>query len=480
MSADGPTNLAPLAAYSDELWESSVLPVLTSYVGIRCLSPDFDASWAENGEIDRAARLLSGWAAARPLPGGSVELVEREGLTPAIIVDVPASPGADTNLVTLLYGHLDKQPPLGSWREGLDPFVAVRDGDRLYGRGTADDGYSIFAAVGALEALAACNRAHGRCVVLIEASEESGSPHLAPYLEEVEKRIGGRGPGLVVCLDSGCATYDRLWKTTSLRGAIVATLEVEVLHEGVHSGLAGGLVPSSFRVLRQLVSRLEDEATGDILLEECRAEPTARARATAEAMTAALGDAAAGEFPTVASLVLSGANAIDRVLRVTWSPALELTGIDGVPPVQDGGNVLRPYTRAKLSMRLPPPVDPRMAAEALARTLTAEPPHGARVTVEVLSAAPGFDAPAEADWLSLAADEASEALFGRPAGAMGEGGTIPFLAELGWHFPEAQFLVTGVLGPESNAHGPNEMLDLNTARRVTAAVAHVLASVPSA
>ena len=440
----------------------------------------FDASWAENGEIDRAARLLSEWAASRPLPGCSVELVEREGLTPAIIADVPATPGAEGGLVTLLYGHLDKQPPLGSWRKGLDPFVAVRDGDRLYGRGTADDGYAIFAALGALEALAACNRAHGRCVVLIEASEESGSPHLAPYLEDVENRIGGRGPGLVVCLDSGCATYDRLWKTTSLRGAIVATLKVEVLDEGVHSGIAGGVVPSSFRLLRQLLSRLEEEGTGDILVEECCAQPTARIRATAEAMTAALGEVAAGEFPTVASLELSGSNAADRILRVTWMPALEVTGIDGVPSVQDGGNVLRPYTKAKLSMRLPPPVDPHAAAEALARTLTADPPQGARVTVDVLSAARGFDAPTEADWLSLAVDEASEDLFGRPAGAMGEGGTIPFLAELGEHFPDAQFLVTGVLGPGSNAHGPNEMLDLKTARRVTAAVAHVLGSLPRA
>ena len=378
---------AALARYVQELWEDSIMPILSSYVGIRCLSPEFDPAWAENREIERAAQLLSQWAASRPIPGCAVELVEREGLTPVILADVPATPGAGTEIVTLLYGHLDKQPPLGSWREGLDPFVAVREGDRLYGRGTADDGYSIFAAVGALEALAASGTPHGRCIVLIEASEESGSPHLAPYLEMVEARIGAPGPGLVVCLDSGCATYDRLWTTTSLRGNVIATLTVEVLTEGVHSGLAGGAVPSSFRLLRRLLSRLEEESTGDILLPECRADPPARTRAAAEAMTAELGAAAVGEFPTVASLELSGATATEQLLRRTWLAALAVTGIDGMPSVREGGNVLHPFTRAKLSLRLPPTVDPGLVAEALVRTLSADPPQGARVAVEVVSAA---------------------------------------------------------------------------------------------
>ena len=345
--------------------KTSVVGALSSYVAIPCLSPDFDPAWADNGEIGRAARLLCEWAASRPLPGCTVEVVEREGLTPAIIADVPATPGAATRLVTLLYGHLDKQPPLGSWRKGLDPFVAVREGERLYGRGAADDGYSIFAAIGALEALAATGTPHGRCVVLIEASEESGSPHLGPYLEEVGARIGVPGPGLVVCLDSGCATYDRLWSTNSLRGSLVVTLSVEVLSEGVHSGLAGGIVPSSFRLLRQLLSRIEDEATGEILVPECLAETPARYRAAAEAMAAELGEAALGEFPTVPSLEFSGRAGADRLLRRTWMPSLAVIGIDGVPSVKDGGNVLRPFTTAKLSLRLPPAVDADRAAEAV-------------------------------------------------------------------------------------------------------------------
>ena len=467
-----------LAGYVDDLWEDSVIATLSSYIAIPCLSPDFDPAWAESGEIVRAARLLRDWAAARPVPGLAVEIVEREGLTPAIIADVPATPGAATRLVTLLYGHLDKQPPLGSWREGLHPFVAVREGERLFGRGAADDGYSIFAAIGALEALAATGTPHGRCVVLIEASEESGSAHLGPYLEEVQARIGAPGPGLVVCLDSGCATYDRLWNTTSLRGLLVATVSVEVLSEGVHSGLAGGVVPDSFRILRHLLSRIEDGRTGDILVPECLAEPPARYQAAAEMMVAELGEAALSEFPTVGSLELSGRNAVDRLLRRTWMPSLAVIGVDGLPSVNDGGNVLRPFTTLKIALRLPPSVDPDLAGEAVVRALQADPPQGANVKAEVVSASPGFDAPTQSQWLVRAVEEASESLFGRQAGAMSEGGTIPFMAALAWRFPQAQFLVTGVLGPASNAHGPNEMLDLTTARRLTAAVAHVLASAP--
>jgi acetylornithine deacetylase/succinyl-diaminopimelate desuccinylase-like protein len=467
-----------LAAYLDKLWEDEILGVLSSYVAIRCLSPDFDPGWAEHGELARAARLLRDWAASRPVPGCDVEIVERDGLTPVIVADVPATPGAGSGLITVLYGHFDKQPPLGSWREGLDPFVAVREGDCLYGRGTADDGYALFAAMGAIEALAATGTPHGRCLVLVESSEESGSIHLGPYLDEIQARTGPGGPGLVVCLDSGCATYDRLWNTTSLRGLLVATVRVEVLSEGIHSGMGGGIVPSSFRVLRELLSRIEDETSGEILLPELKAEIPARRLAAAEALAAELGEAAVGELPTVGALELSGRDAADRLVRRTWAPALALVGMDGMPSVNDGGNVLRPFTTAKLAIRLPPGVDPDRAAAALVRALTTEPPQGAKVTVEVTNASAGFDAPAQAEWLERAVDEASESFFGRPAGSMGEGGTIPFLAELQGRFPEAQFLVTGVLGPTSNAHGPNEMLDIATARRVTAAVAHVLASAP--
>jgi acetylornithine deacetylase/succinyl-diaminopimelate desuccinylase-like protein len=464
---------------ADRLFEHEAIPVLEGYVRIPCLSPAFDPDWEASGHLRAAAELLLAWVQTSAIEGLEAELMQLPGLTPVIVAEVPATAGHQSSGAgpVLLYGHLDKQPPLGDWRDGLDPFVPVRDGDALYGRGTADDGYSVFAAVGAIRAVRECGLDHGRCIILIEASEESGSPHLAAYLELLAPRFGPDGPSLVVCLDSGSPTYDRLWATTSLRGLLDAEIRVDVLSEGVHSGAAGGIVPSSFRILRQLLSRIEDEATGAILVEECNVPIPDVRRSEAETLVATLGEGAFSGFPTVPGLVLGGGDPVERVLARTWKPSLAFVGMDGVPAVRDGGNVLRPFTTGKIAMRLPPSADAIAAAARVAAVLTDDPPSGARVTVEV-EGAKGFDAPVMVEWLAESVDQASEAYFGQPSGAAGEGGTIPFLSALQEQYPAAQFLVTGVLGPGSNAHGPNEMLHLPTAKRVTASVAHVLSAAP--
>lgn len=468
-----------LLAPSEELWTSSVLPVLSDYVRIRCLSPEFDSGWAENGEIARAARLLAEWADGLALDGTTVEVVEIPGLTPVILADIAASPGR-SGPTTVLYGHLDKQPPLGAWRAGLSAFEPVLEGDRLYGRGTADDGYSIFVAMGAIALLQRDGQPHGRCLVIIEASEESGSPHLGPYLEQLSDRLGEAGAGLVVCLDSGAATYDRLWYTTSLRGLVAATIRVEVLEEGIHSGIGGGIVPDSFRLLRQLLSRIEDERSGRVLLESCAVETPESAREAGAALLSELGSEALERFPTVPGLSLgNGGDELELLLARCWQASLAFVGMAGVPPIEDAGNVLRPFTEGKIALRIPPTADAGAVAAELARRLTSDPPDGARVTVRDVIPARGFAAPELAPWLAAAVDDASLSFFGAPAGAMGEGGTIPFLAELLSSYPDAQFLVTGVLGPESNAHGPNEMLHVPSAKRLTAAVARVLAESPA-
>jgi acetylornithine deacetylase/succinyl-diaminopimelate desuccinylase-like protein len=465
-----------LLAHVRAVFDESGLHALGEYTRIRCLSPAFDPDWEAHAHLDAAAELLRSWCASRAVPGATVEIARLPGRTPVLFAEIPASDPARADSTTLVYGHFDKQPPLGAWREGLDPFTPVREGDRLYGRGTADDGYATFAAFAAFEALAATSTPHGRIVLLVEASEESGSPDLEAHLDALAPRIGT--PSLVVCLDSGCVTYDRLWVTTSLRGNLVCTVRVDVLDEGVHSGSAGGIVPSSFRILRQLLARIEDAATGDLLLPELATElPEHRRREIAE-VAAEFGEAAAGSFPSVGGLELAGADAAERVERGTWRASLAFIGIDGVPAVRDGGNVLRPFTTAKLSVRLPPTVDAALAARALEKALTSAPPSGARVTVEFEEPATGWDAPAPSDWLREALDDASLACFGAPARSMGLGGSIPFMAALGARFPGTQFLATGVLGPQSNAHGPNEFLHVPTAGAVSAVVAHVLGVAP--
>jgi acetylornithine deacetylase/succinyl-diaminopimelate desuccinylase-like protein len=421
--------------------------------------------------MEAAVAMFEAWARNRlaGVAAASVEVVRLPGRTPVILIDIPGA-GSDG---VLLYGHLDKQPEMAGWSDGRGPWTPVLRQDRLYGRGGADDGYAMFGALAAIGALAEQGVAHARCVILIEACEESGSYDLPPYIDHLAGRIGR--PSLVVCLDSGCGDYERLWLTTSLRGMAAATVTVRVLEEGVHSGDASGVVPSSFRILRGLVGRIEDEATGAIRDEALHVQVPAGRIAEARAAAAILGDQLHQRFPFVAGAAPVTDDLVELVLNRTWRPQLAVIGMAGLPRPMDAGNVLLPEVTAKLSLRLPPTLDGAGAAARLSRLLRADPPHGADVTVELAEPATGWNAPALEPWLAASLARASAACFGPPPGFLGEGGTIPFMAMLGDKFPQAQFVVTGVLGPQANAHGPNEFLDLPTAKRLTAVVANVLA-----
>ena len=457
-----------IASRVDQIWDDEAVPALVDYITIPNLSPAFDRKWADHGHMQRAVDLVSEWIRSRPIKGMQLAVEQLPGRTPVIVAEIEGNaPGT-----VVLYGHVDKQPEMAGWREGLGPWQPVLEGDFLYGRGAGDDGYAAFAALGAIEAVQAAGGTHARLIVLIEASEESGSPDLPAYIEALADRIGQ--PDLVVCLDSGCATWDRLWMTTSLRGLVGLALTVRVLDEGVHSGAAGGVVPSTFRILRQLLSRIEDESTGEILVRELHVELPADRQQEARATATDLGDEIVERYPFAGDSRPVVDDPIAQLIAKTWQPALEVIGIDGVPSVRDGGNVLRPYTTASLSFRLPPTCDPERARDAIVRRLTEDPPHGCVVEVHGSEVASGWNAPPTAPWLSTAVDQASEAAFGLPARTIGEGGTIPFMAMFGERYPDAQFVITGVLGPETNAHGPNEFLHLPTAKRVTVAVAHLL------
>jgi acetylornithine deacetylase/succinyl-diaminopimelate desuccinylase-like protein len=454
----------------DREWEQSVLPALHDYIAIPNVSPNFDPQWHEHGHMQRAVELISGWCAARAVAGLELFVHELPGRTPLIVMTIPAFGAGSNDDTVLLYGHLDKQPEMTGWRDDLGPWKPVLEGDRLYGRGGADDGYSAFASVLAIEAAQASGLSHHRCVVLIEASEESGSPDLPAHLDALRDTVGA--VSLVVCLDSGCLDYERLWVTTSLRGMAAGQLRVDVLTEGVHSGEASGVVPSSFRVIRQLLDRIEDPLTGAVTVPELAADIPAdrRAQAAATAVDFPIGD----HFPWVPGMQPAVDDPVEQLLARTWWPTLSYIGIDGVPPNASSGNVLRPFTTLGLSFRLPPTCDHQAALAAVERTLTADPPYGATVTWDHAHAAPGWNAPTFSPWLETALDQVSQRHFGNGFLTFGEGGTIPFMGMLGEMFPDAQFVITGVLGPGANAHGPNEYLHVPTARRVTACMAELL------
>jgi len=453
-------------------WDEAIVPTLVDYIKIPAKSPHFDPAWKKNGHIDAAVELAASWCRKNALPGMKLEVVRLEGRTPILLIELPATGPASGTV--LMYGHLDKQPEMIGWRDGYGPWVPVISDGKLYGRGGADDGYAVFASLAALRTLHEENRAHARVVVLIECCEESGSYDLPAYLDKLEPRIGV--PALVVGLDSGCGNYEQLWGTTSLRGIINGTLTVEVLSEGVHSGDASGVVPSSFRIARMLLDRIDDPQTGIVTHSAFHAQiPPERAQ-QAKRAAGVLGEEIWRKFPFLPHMAPMQPDLADLVLNRTWRPFLAVTGADGLPAPASAGNVLRPRTQLVLSLRLPPTVNAESAKQQLKAILETDPPYGARVRFESGHAGTGWHAPQTAPWLEKAIDDASKAHFGKPAMWMGEGGTIPFMAMLGAKYPQAQFLITGVLGPHSNAHGPNEFLHIEYAKRVTACVADVLAA----
>ncbi len=496
---------AALAAFADQAWDERIVPALTDYIRVPAKSPMFDADWRAHGHLDRVVRDAAAWVESRRVAGLRLEVLRLEGRTPLIFFDVPAAParpaghgpdartrrddaigaesaasGGSTRTV-VFYGHLDKQPEFSGWRSGLGPWTPKLEDGKLYGRGGADDGYAVYAAISAIEALDAQGIGRPRCVGIIEASEESGSPDLPAYLELLRPRLGD--VGLVVCLDSGAGSWEQLWLTTSLRGMASGVLRVQVLDEGIHSGDASGVVPSSFRILRHVLDRLEDSASGELLPRDFHCEIPLLRVEQARAAAAVLKDEVYKRLPWAcgadgAPVLPTTTDPVQVLLNRTWKPTLSVTGADGIPALASAGNVLRPHTAFKLSLRLPPLVDGAAATQRLKALLEDNAPYNAKVTFHPDDSATGWNAPALAPWLERALNEASQAHWGAPLGYIGQGGTIPLMSLLQAGFPAAQMMVCGVLGPKSNAHGPNEFLHLGYGKKLTAAVAQVVAACP--
>ncbi len=456
------------AEFVNSMWDDSIIPEIAEYIKVPNKSPHFDPDWEEHGHMETAVKMLEAWCRTQPIKDMTMEIVRIEGRTPLLFIDIPGQ----SDDVVLLYGHYDKQPEFSGWDEDLDPWTPViRDG-KLYGRGGADDGYAVFGSLTAIRALQEQGIPHAHCVVIVEGCEESGSFDLPYYIDLLADRIGS--PDLVVCLDAECGNYDQLWCTTSLRGNLTGTLRVDVLTEGVHSGTASGVVPSSFRTARQLISRIEDENTGQILVEGLHADIPEQRLEQAQLAAETLQELVYEKFPWAVESPQPHETHSELLLNNTWRPTLAITGQDGMPELVNAGNVLLPYTILKLSFRLPPTVNAEAAAEVVKAALEADTPPLVKVEFDADSSMAGWNAPEIAPWLEASMQKASDAFFGKPSMYMGTGGTIPFMGMLGERFPDAQFLITGLLGPKSNAHGPNEFLHIETGKRLTSCVAQVL------
>ncbi|MFT7651027.1 MAG: acetylornithine deacetylase/succinyl-diaminopimelate desuccinylase-like protein [Limisphaerales bacterium] len=459
----------------DERWDTSIIPALMQYIPIPNKSPDFDPNWEDNGYMLQAVKLLKNWVENSEVEYTSCDIITLPGRTPTLFIEIAATEPDGSDNCVLLYGHYDKQPEFDGWHEGLGPWLAVEKDGKLYGRGGADDGYALFASLTAIEVLQQQNIPHPRCVLLIEGCEESGSYDLPYYVDQLRDRIGT--PTLVVCLDAGCGNYDQLWTTTSLRGMLPGTLKVKILEQGQHSGVAGGIVPSTFRIVRQLMERIEDANSGQMHA-AVNVEIPASAVTAARDMAQILGREVIDQFPWTEGAQPEADDMAELILDNTWRASLATVGFAGAPAIADAGNTLRPETQVKLVIRLPPSAEAEVAADEIKSILETNPPYGAQVEFEVQTPQTGWSSPPEAQWLSAALNQSSQIYFGKPAARMGLGGTIPFMKMLGDAYPQTQFMVAGVLGPHSNAHGPNEFLHIEMGKKLTACVAHVLAATP--
>ena len=452
--------------------DNGVIPTLMEYIRVPSLSPLFDPNWETNGLMEQAQNILLSYVNSLQIKGYSQEILKEPGKPWMYFGEIQATnPGLGT---IFIYGHMDKQPHFPNWIEGTNNSDPAIIDEKLYGRGGADDGYAIPSAALLIKTLQDSGIPHGRIVIIGESEEESGSPNLKYYIEKLKKKIGN--PDLIICLDSGAGDYEHLWLTSTLRGLVSGDLTVKVLKNGMHSGAASGIVPSSFRIIRQLIERIEDSYTGKVLIQEMYQDITDLDYAKAESVAKVLGWSV---FDTIEWNKFTSPVTTDitqAIINKTLKPTLSVIGADGFPSCSLAGNVLRPFTTLSLSIRLPPSVNATLAANKLFEILTSDPPYNATVEFNNMDAGNGFKAPELDQWMEDALNKASNKYFGFDFLYMGEGGSIPFMGMLNKMFPTAKFVVTGVCGPSSNTHSANEFLHIPYLKKLLPCLAALIAA----
>lgn len=452
----------------EKLWVEQVLPGLSEFMKIPAVSPAYDAEWEANGYLRKAGEQMAAWAAEQEISGLSGEMIQLEGRSPVLFIDIPG----DFEKTVLFYGHMDKMPPSEGWEDGLGAWDPVVRGDKLYGRGGADDGYSLYSAIAAIKALQLAGMKHPRCVLFIEACEESGSFDLAAYLESMREKIGE--PGLVICLDTSAHDYERLWITSSLRGVFSFDVKIRQLTKVLHSGVGGGIIPDISRVLRLILNRIDDVNTGRVLIESCNAViPQERVAALKDA-AAALSTSVYEGIPLVPGAEPLSTDVTELLVNKTWRPAVSVIGVSGFPAAETAGNAMVPEITVRISVRTPPATDINKCINEMREKITVDSPHGVELEFVLGEHVDSWVSPELSAPVAQAISDASTAYFGNDAVYLGEGGGIGFVPLMSKMFPKAQFVLTGLVGPDSNAHAANESMHIPTAKKITCCIAHIL------
>ena len=449
----------------DKIWDTRALPALMDFIRIPCKSTAFDPHWESNGYLNQACTFISAWV-KQQLPQASCEIIQEPGKTPCLWLDVPAY-HAQTDNTVAFYGHLDKQPEASGWSEGLGPWTPViRDG-KLFGRGCSDDGYSVFLMISALVSLREQGLGHPHCVGIFETQEESGSIDLPHYLTALKERFNH--PISLFVLDNQCCDYQRLWLNTSLRGVISAVLRVKTLHHNVHSGTYSGILPDAFAIAQHLLSRIHEPLSGRVLLDSFHTQiPENRKKQLLQA--AKLLEASTSYYPPLLDGVQTKTTSVfDSIYNSTWEPALTVTAIDGLANLNQAANVVPKEIALKLSIRIPPNIDLARAIQDLEKTVTQNVPFHASVTLEDIRQGSGWTPPltAQNQETERLLNTCSQSVFHEDVAFSATGGSISIIPEFEKCLPGTSIMLLGVLGPGSNAHGPDESLNIEYVKKLT-------------
>ncbi len=461
-----------MKTYIHDAWKGDTLEALSRFISIPAKSKDFDDQWQEHGFLHRSLEEGKSWA-QKHFPSGTFEIIQLPGIPPVLFFDIPAT-GGHTGKPVLFYGHFDKQPETSGWDEGLGPWTPVVKNGRLYGRGAVDDGYCFYSTLTAVKALEVSGKSHPRICGLFETDEESGSTDLAQYINMLKDRVGS--PAFICILDLFATDFSRVWITQSLRGIVGLIVKVSVLSAPSHSGVASGIVPSSFRIMRALLDRLEDSRTGEVLIKSMHSPIPGYILDMAKDISAEY-DPRTG-FKYHAGTQSAQPDAYTALIAGTWKPTLSVLGADGLPPTATASGLVRSSTSLKLSFRIPPGVNARAALDDTIRALTTDVPYNATVEISQASASEGFCAPEWPQWLRQSSEKITRNLFGTSVGSVLCGASIGTLPAFQAAFPGAPFINTGALGPDSGAHAANEWLDLAYVEKLTEWVAEVVGSIP--
>lgn len=452
-----------------KFWSKEALPALMDFIRLPAKSTAFDPQWKENGYLKGACEFAANWI-QKTVPDAKCEILEFDGKTPCLFVEIDGYQNSDKTVA--FYGHLDKQPEAKGWREGLGPWTPVLEGEYLYGRGASDDGYSVYAMITAIEGLRRCKMPYPRIVAIFETQEESGSEDLPDYLLALKERIGS--PECFIILDNQCGDYERLWLNTSLRGTITGTLTVKAMDFGIHSGTFSGITPDSVSIAQALVARIHDPITGRVLLKSLHTTiPELRVQQLKEVANE-LGDNIWKSAPLLPGVSPKHASNHENLIHSIWEPTLTIIGIDGMPSIKDAGSVIQGQVALRLSFRTPPNIDMNQAMNDIVQCLTQDIPYGCQTTWNDLECNPGWSAPSQKGKFERLFSEAAFDVFNKKTLSNGQGASIGFVHKFEELFPATEIVLIGVLGPQSNAHAPDESLNIRYVQQLIQTISIVL------